>query len=457
MIRDDIKTDNKKGGKEELLAEGAIFPTMLKLGIPSFIAQFVYLLYNVVDRIYIGHIPKEGPLALTGLGVCLPIVTFVAAAASFVGAGGSPLAGIAFGRKDRQQAEKILGNGVTLLVIFSLVLTLVFQLVKKPFLYMFGASDATYPYARDYLTVYLWGTIFVLLALGLNTFIIVQGQSTIAMASVVIGAVVNIAIDPVFIFLLGMGVRGAAIATIISQAVSAAWTVRFLTSDRAVLAIRPEYLRPDGEIIKQISSLGISPFIMAATESVITIAFNTGAQRYGNDLYVGSITILQSVVQMIFTPLNGFTQGCQPLISYNYGAGRLDRVRRASYMITAVTFTYAFIFSGISMSFPGQIAGIFTGDAELIGLCQRVLPVFICGMLVFGLQSGCQTTFMALGKARQAFFFAVLRKLILLTPLVIILPKAMNSVMGIYYAEPVSDALSAVCCFIVCMMTLRAL
>lgn len=447
----------KTTDKEELLANGPILSTMLKLGIPTFVAQLIFLLYNVVDRIYIGHIPGQGSAALTGLGICFPIITLVTAFASFVGAGGSPLAGIALGRGDRDEAEKILASGLIMLVSFAVVLTIVFQAIKKPFLYMFGASDVTYPYAGAYLSIYLCGTIFVLLALGLNTFIIIQGQSTVAMISVVLGAVINIVLDPIMIFLLGMGVKGAAFATIISQAVSATWILRFLTSRKAAIRIRRSALKIDLKVMGRITALGISPFIMSATESIITIAFNTGAQKYGNDLYVGSITILQSILQMIFVPLNGFTQGCQPLISYNYGAKNMERVRRTSAILIGITFVFSFVLSGVSILLPGEISSIFTDSVELIEICDKVLPIYICGMLVFGLQSGCQTTFMALGKAKQAFFFAVFRKIILLTPLVIILPKVMDSVMGIYYAEPISDALSAICCFIVCVITLKKL
>ena len=447
----------KTTDKEELLANGPIVSTMLKLGIPTFVAQLIFLLYNVVDRIYIGHIPGQGSAALTGLGICFPIITIVTAFASFVGAGGSPLGGIALGRGDRDEAEKILASGLIMLVSFAVVLTIVFQVIKKPFLYMFGASDVTYPYAGAYLSIYLCGTIFVLLALGLNTFIIIQGQSTVAMISVVLGAVINIVLDPIMIFLLGMGVKGAAFATIISQAVSATWILRFLTSRKAAIRIRRSALKIDLKVMGRITALGISPFIMSATESIITIAFNTGAQKYGNDLYVGSITILQSILQMIFVPLNGFTQGCQPLISYNYGAKNMERVRRTSAILIGITFVFSFVLSGVSILLPGEISSIFTDSVELIEICDKVLPIYICGMLVFGLQSGCQTTFMALGKAKQAFFFAVFRKIILLTPLVIILPKVMDSVMGIYYAEPISDALSAICCFIVCVITLKKL
>jgi len=441
--------------KEEMLANGPIISTMLKLGIPVFVAQLINLLYNIVDRIYIGHIPDSGANALTGLGICFPIVTLVAAFANFAGAGGSPLCGISLGRGDKERAEKIIGNAAFMLIVFSVVLMGLFYVVKKPFLYMFGASDITYPYADAYITIYLCGTLFVLLSFGLNHFITAQGHATVAMASVLIGAVCNIVLDPVFIFTLKLGVKGAALATVISQFISAAWVILFLTGEKATLHLKLRNIKPDGEIIKSISALGISPFIMAATESVIVVAFNASAQKYGNDIYVASITILQSVLQIIFVPLGGFTNGVMPLISFNYGANNYSRVRSVAYRLIAISFSFAFVLSGIAVFLPGKIAGIFTTEAELIALCETALPIFIFGMLIFGLQSGCQTIFMALGKAKQAFFFAIFRKIILLMPLIIILPAISHSVMGIYFAEPISDSLSAICCFIVCLITLR--
>lgn len=443
--------------REERMARGPIIPTMLALGIPSFLAQLVNLLYNVVDRIYIGHIKDVGAAALTGVGVCFPIIMFISAFASFVGAGGAPLAGIAFGKGDKQKSEKILGNGFTLLIIFSAILTVVFQIIKKPFLFMFGASEATYVYAEPYLNVYLWGTVFVMLAMGLNAYITVQGESTIAMMSVAIGAIANLVLDPVFIFGFDMGVKGAAYATIISQGISAAWIIRFLTSERAVLKLRVVNLMLNGEIVGKIAALGISPFIMGATESFITIAFNSGAQRYGNDLYVGSITILQSIMQIIFLPMNGFTQGVSPMISYNYGAKNLTRVKGVALRLIGIAQVFSFSLSALFMLFPGKVAAIFTNDTELIELCSKVLPIFVCGMLVFGLQSAAQTCFMALSKAVQALFFACFRKVILLIPLAITLPMITGSVMGIYYAEPISDTLSAICCFTVFLITLHSI
>lgn len=440
---------------EERLATANLFKLMLLMGIPTFVAQLINLLYNIVDRIYIGHIPGTGSDALTGMGLCFPVISFITAFSSFVGAGGAPLAAIALGKNDRERAEKILSNGCTVLLCFSAFLTITFYIIKKPFLYMFGASAATFPYADAYLSIYLLGTVFVQLALGLNTFITAQGQSKTAMLSVLIGALINIALDPLFIFAFDMGTRGAALATVISQACSAAWVVHFLTSKKASLRIKPALMKPDRKIIGSIAALGISPFIMQATESLISVVFNHGTQKYGNDLYVGSITILQSVMQVIFVPIQGFSQGVQPIISYNYGAGNTARVKRACGSLIALTTTAAFCMSLFAILYPRLLAGMFTNDAALIELCGNVMPVFLTGMLIFGIQTGCQQSFMALGQAKQSLFFALWRKVILLVPLAIILPMVTGSVMGIYYAEPISDAVSAISCGMVFALTFK--
>lgn len=431
---------------EERLGKEPIWKLMLSMGIPTFIGQLIYLLYNIVDRIFIGHIPGSGAAALTGVGLTFPIITLIIAFAQFVGAGGAPLAAIALGKGDRERAEKILANGLTMLLSFAAILTALFYLIKKPFLYAFGASDSTYFYSEQYLNIYLCGTIFVMLVMGLNTFITAQGQAKVAMVSILTGAFLNIALDPVFIFVLKLGVKGAAFATIISQAVSAMWVMHFLFSKKASLRIKPSLMSPDIKVIGQVSALGVSPFIMAATESLITVVFNRGAAHYGNDLYVGSITILQSVCQMIFTPINGFSQGVQPIISYNYGAGYKERVRSTCFRLIGVAFTVSLVLSLTGILFPERIAGIFTSDAELIGICSSVLPIYLAGMTIFGLQSGCQSSFMALGQAKKSLFFALFRKVILLTPLALLLPMITNSITGLYLAEPISDALSAIVC-----------
>ncbi|MBS7339076.1 MAG: MATE family efflux transporter [Suilimivivens sp.] len=424
------------------MATEGIGRLMLSMAIPSVVAQVINILYNIVDRIYIGHIEGVGMEALTGVGVTFPIITLISAFSAFVGAGGAPLASIWLGKGDRKRAEKILGNGVSLLLLFTIFLMLFFYLFQTPLLYLFGASDATIGYASAYINIYLLGTIFVELALGLNTFIISQGQSKVAMAAVLIGAVANITLDPVFIFGLKMGVRGAAYATVISQALSALWTVGFLVGPKSSLTIRLWALKPELRTIGSVMALGVSPFIMRATESLISIVLNNGLQRYGGDIYVGSLTIMQSVMQMYSAPLGGFTQGVQPIISYNFGAGNFDRVKKLYRWMIGISFGAAAGATLLTMIFPGFFAGMFTNDENLVALVQQVMPLFVCGMLVFGLQQGIQPTFLALGQAKISLFIAIFRKVILLIPLALILPLKFG-VMGIYYAEPISDVTSA--------------
>lgn len=428
--------------KEQRMATEGIGKLMLTMAVPSVIAQIINILYSIVDRIYIGHIEGVNMEALTGVGVTFPIITLISAFSAFVGAGGAPLAAIWLGNGDRKRAEKILGNGVTMLLFFTVLLMSFFYVFGRPLLYLFGASDATIVYAVDYINIYLAGTVFVQLALGLNTFIISQGQSRIAMIAVLIGAATNIVLDPVFIFVFQMGVKGAAIATVISQALSALWTVAFLVSKKSTLTIKLWAMKPDFRIIGSIMALGVSPFIMRATESLISVVLNSGLQRYGGDVYVGSLTIMQSVMQMYSAPLGGFTQGVQPIISYNFGAGNFDRVKKLYRSMIGVSFLFAAGATLVIMIFPGFFAGMFTNDAGLIALVEQMMPVFMCGMLVFGLQQGIQPTFLALGQAKISLFIAIFRKVILLVPLALILPLRFG-VMGIYYAEPISDVLSA--------------
>lgn len=429
--------------KEQKMATEKIGKLMISMAVPSIVAQIINILYSIVDRIYIGHIEGVGMEALTGVGVTFPIVTLVSAFSAFVGAGGAPLAAIWLGKGDRKKAEKILGNGITMLLIFTVALMVFFYLFQRPLLYVFGASDATIGYALDYMTIYLMGTIFVELALGLNAFIISQGRSRTAMIAVLIGAAANIILDPVFIFVFHMGVKGAARATVISQALSALWTVGFLLSKKSSLTIKWNAMKPDFSVIGRVMALGISPFIMRATESLISIVLNSGLQRYGGDLYVGSLTIMQSVMQMYAAPLGGFTQGVQPVISYNFGAGNFDRVKKLYRVMISTCFLSAAGATLLIILYPAFFAGLFTNDVRLIGLVEEMMPIFMCGMLVFGIQQGIQPTFLALGQAKISLFIAVFRKVILLIPLALILPLRFG-VMGIYYAEPVSDVVSAV-------------
>ncbi len=428
--------------REERMGTERIGKLMLAMAIPSVIAQVINILYSIVDRIYIGHIQGVGMEALTGVGVTFPVITLISAFSAFAGAGGAPLAAIWLGKGDRKRAERILGNGVTMLLFFTVALMVVFYAFGRPLLYVFGASDATIGYALDYINIYLMGTVFVELALGLNAFIISQGQARTAMLAVLIGAVANIVLDPVFIFVFHMGVKGAARATVISQALSALWTVGFLVSKKSSLTIRWEAMKPDFHVIGSVMGLGVSPFIMRATESLISIVLNSGLQRYGGDIYVGSLTIMQSVMQMYSAPLGGFTQGIQPIISYNFGAGKFDRVKKLYRSMIAVSFLFAAGATLLVMIFPAFFAGMFTNDQALIDLVAQMMPIFMCGMLIFGLQQGIQPTFLALGQAKISLFIATFRKVILLVPLALILPLKFG-VMGIYYAEPISDFTSA--------------
>ena len=440
--------------KEKKMATEAIGKLMISMAVPSIIAQIINILYSIVDRIYIGHIKGVGMEALTGVGVTFPIITLISAFSAFVGAGGAPLAAIWLGKGDRKRAEKILGNGVTLLVFFTVILMTFFYAFQKPLLYLFGASDATIGYAVSYISIYLAGTIFVELALGLNAFIISQGQSRTAMMAVLLGAASNIILDPIFIFALGMGVKGAAYATVISQALSALWTVGFLISRKSSLTIKWQAMKPDFPVIGNVMALGISPFIMRATESLISIVLNNGLQKYGGDIYVGSLTIMQSVMQMYSAPLGGFTQGVQPIISYNFGAGNFDRVKKLYRSMITVCFLFAAMATVLVMIFPGFFAGMFTNDAQLIALVEKMMPIFMCGMLIFGLQQGIQPTFLALGQAKLSLFIAIFRKVILLVPLALVLPLKFG-VMGIYYAEPVSDVLSAVTATVLFLLNIK--
>lgn len=429
--------------KEERMGSAPIGQLMFQLALPAVAAQFINMLYNVVDRIYIGHIPGIGATALTGVGVCSPILMLVSAFAAFAGQGGAPLASIKLGQGDREGAEQILGSSVTMLAVLSVLLTVLFQVGKRPFLYAFGASDASIGYALDYIGIYLWGTVFVQFALGLNTFISAQGQSTVAMLSVLIGAVLNLVLDPLLIFGLGLGVKGAALATIFSQAVSAAWVLRFLTGPKSGLHIRRANLRPSGKVMARIAGLGIAPFIMQSTESLVSITLNSGLQHFGGDLYVGTITILQSVMQMFMLPMQGISQGSQPIISYNFGAKNYRRVRQTARLLLKVCCTFTVLACLMGCFGSRWLARLFTPDADLIRLTALVARIYFAGIWAFGMQMACQCCFMGMGQAKISLFLALLRKVILLVPLAILLPRLTGSVFGIYAAEPIADILAS--------------
>lgn len=419
---------------------------IFKLAIPTVLAQLVNLLYNIVDRIYVGRIPETGSLSLAGLGVTFPIILLVSAFAMLAGMGGASRAAISMGAKDNEKAEQILGNCTMLLIIFSVFLSAIFLITKDWILLRFGASEATLGFASDYITIYLFGTIFVQLALGLNMFITNQGFTKTSMLTVCIGAVMNIVLDPIFIYAFGMGVKGAALATIISQAVSCAWVLKFLTGKKTVLKIRPKNLFLKKEIVFSVLSLGISPFIMQATECLIQLTFNNGMLKYGNDLYVALMSILFSLMQLIWMPLQGFSQGAQPVIGYNYGARRTDRVIKAFRVQFIVNLSFSFAAIALVEIFPKFFLSLFTNDVNLIDIGENTTRLFLAGMSVMGAQSACQQTFLALGEAKISMFLACLRKVILLFPLALILPNIANmGVWGLLLAEPVSDVIAAAC------------
>lgn len=428
--------------QDEKLGNAPLGRLVISLAMPAVVAQLINVIYNMVDRIYIGHIAGVGAQALTGLGLSLPIILLIQAFSAMAGMGGAPRVSIQLGKGDREAAEKVLGNSVTMLIVFSVVLTFGFYFVKTPLLYLFGASDATILYAEDYLNIYLMGTVFVMCYQGLNMFISCQGYAGFAMISVLIGAVLNIILDPIFIFLFGMGIKGAAVATILSQGVSAVWIVWFLFSKRTGLRIRKKNIKPDWRVIGGIVALGISPFVMQSTESLINIVLNRGLKFYGGDMYVGALTILQSVMQLIVIPAQGFSQGAQPIISYNYGAQKLERVKKTFQIALSTIWGFSFVFTGIVMLFPRVFAGLFTSDSKLLELASSKMPLFLAGLLVFGVQMTCQSTFMGLGKAKISLFIALWRKVILLIPLAVVLPKFFG-VDGIYWAEPLADSVSA--------------
>ncbi|MGL5258090.1 MAG: MATE family efflux transporter [Proteocatella sp.] len=425
------------------LGSEKISKLIFSLGLPAVAAQLINVLYNIVDRIYIGNIPGYGDLALTGVGVTLPIILIISAFAAFAGMGGAPLASIELGKKNVDEAEKILGNSLSMLLVLSAILTSTFLLFKEPLLYAFGASENIINYSLDYITIYLYGTIFVQLALGLNTFISAQGYAKTAMISVVIGALINIVLDPIFIFGFGLGVKGAAIATVISQAVSALWILRFLLFGNGVLKIKKSKMKLSKKTVLTIISLGISPFVMQSTESLVSITLNSGLQNYGGDLYVGSMTILMSIMQLIVMPINGFAQGAQPIISYNYGAGNYDRVRETFKNLLIITFSLSSLWCALTFLIPGIFARMFTQSPELIAITSKVMPIFFAGIFIFGVQIACQSTFLALGEAKISLFLALVRKIFLLIPLALVLPKFFG-VKGIYFSEPIADITASI-------------
>lgn len=426
------------------MATGSIPKLFFKLAIPAVVAQLVNLLYNIVDRIYIGHIPEVGASALTGVGLFSAILMLITAFSMLAGAGGAPLASIALGKNDKDHAEKIMTNSLMLLITFAIILTIVFYIFAPNLLTMFGASEVTLPYAVDYARIYILGTIFVLIVTGMNPFVTTQGFAKIAMLTTIIGAVINIILDPIFIFAFGMGVKGAALATVLSQAVGALWILKFLSGDKTILKLRKENFKLDPKIFGPTLALGISPFIMVSTESLLSISFTTSLAKYGGDIAVGAMTIITSINMLVTMPLQGFTQGGQPIMSYNYGAGNEGRVKKAFFMQFGVCVGYASLFWILCMLMPNMFAGIFTTDATLAEYASWAIRIYMAGIFSVGFQLSCQQSFMALGQAAISLVMAFLRKLILLIPLIFILPNFFaDKVFAVFLAEPVSDILAA--------------
>lgn len=413
------------------------------LAVPAITSQVVNALYNMVDRVYIGHIPGEGAAALTGVGICFPIIMIVSAFAYLMGMGGAPRASIFMGKQDKETAEKILGNCFGALVITAAILTILLLLFNEPLLYLFGASENTIGYAGAYLTIYALGTVFVQATLGLNAFISAQGFAKVSMMTVVIGAVTNIVLDPILIFICHMGVRGAAVATVISQAISALWAFQFLRGKKTMLRLKREHLRLQRQILLPCIGLGVAPFVMMSTESLLTLCFNTSLLKYGGDLAVGAMTILASVMQFAMMPMQGLTQGGQPIISYSFGAGNMDRLKQAVRLQVFCCFIYAAAVWALSELAPQMFAGIFTSDPELAEFTTWGLRIYMATSVLMGLQAGCQQAFIALGNAKTSAFLAIFRKILVLIPLIYILPLFFeDKVFAVFLAEPVADAIA---------------
>ena len=430
--------------REKRLGSERMLPLVLRMALPCVAAQLINLLYNIVDRIFIGHIPEVGTEALAGVGVTASVVILIMSFANMVGMGGAPLASIALGEGDHERASKILGNGTVMLVFFAVVCSAIAYIFMEPILLATGASEATLGYAVEYLSVYLMGSIFVLISLGLNTFITLQGRPGVAMFAVAIGAITNIVLDYILIIPFGMGVAGAAYASVISQGITAAITLYFLTSPKASLRIKLQDLIPNRQIIILTLSLGISPFIMSSTEALIGFVLNGSLKAYG-DIHISAMAILQSALLVASTPITGFTQGMMPIISYNYGSGNKQRIKDCVRISMIIVATFNLVFISAMIIFPELTAGLFTSDSELIAKVGEVMPVFFLGMTLFGIQRVCQSSFIALKQVKISIFIAMLRKIILLIPLALILQRWLD-VMGIYWAEAIADATAATCC-----------
>lgn len=440
--------------KQNDFTKGSVSGNIMRLAMPMMAAQLINVLYSVVDRVYIGHLPDASTLALTGLGLTFPIIMIITAFANLFGMGGAPLCSIARGKGDDRRAERIMGNSFTMLLVAGVLLMAVCLIFKKPILYAFGASDQTFPYADDYVKIYLCGSLFVMVSLGMNSFINSQGFAKTGMLTVALGAVVNILLDPVFIFVFHMGVRGAALATVLSQLLSALWVLRFLTGKKAIYRLSLNNMKLDFPLIGEIVGLGLSGFIMSITNSAVQIVCNASLQFYGGDIYVGVMTVLNSIREVLTMPVQGITNGAQPVLGFNYGAGAYNRVRKGIQFTTIIGVAYTVIAWLILMLTPQAFIHIFNSEPELIELGVPALYIYFFGFFMMSFQFSGQTVFIALGKSKQAIFFSLLRKAIIVIPLTLFLPTVFNlGVNGVFLAEPISNFAGGAACFITMMVT----
>ena len=428
---------------KEFLGTEPIGKLLLKLAIPTVVAQLVNMLYNIVDRIYLGHMPVDGSLALTGVGVCTPIILFVSAFAALICSSGAPRSSIFMGEGNYDKAEETMGNCFTLQILVSMLLTVLLTFFSEDLLWTFGASENTIGYATQYMNIYALGTIFVQLTLGMNAYVTAQGNAKMAMLTVIIGAVCNIILDPIFIFVFDMGVAGAALATIISQGISCVWVVSLLIGNRSTLRLKKQYLRIRPRVVLPCIALGLATFIMQASESVISVAFNSSLLKYGGDMAVGAMTILTSVMQFAMLPMQGIGQGAQPITSYNYGARNAARVKKTFRLLLCICLSYSMLVGTAVLLFPKTFAGIFCADATLLDFTAKALRIYMAGMLIFGIQIACQMTFVSIGNALCSIIVAVVRKFVLLLPLIYIVPRFVaDKTMAVYLAEPIADIIA---------------
>lgn len=439
-------------------SQGSIYRHIMSLAIPMTIAQMVQVLYNIVDRIYIGHLEAGSSLALTGLGLTFPIITIISAFTNLFGMGGAPLCSIARGKNDMERAETIMGNTFFLLLVSSFILMLASYVFMKPLLYMFGASDTTYPYAKEYLKLYLLGTPFVMLGTGMNGFINSQGFGKIGMMTILFGAITNIILDPIFIFYLKLGISGAAIATILSQLLSAIWVMKFLLGEKTILKLTKKNMRLEGELIKSITGLGLAGFVMSATNGAVQIACNATLKGHGGDIYVGIMTVLSSIRDVIILPIHGVTTGAQPVLGYNYGAKKYDRIKKGIIFVTVVTVIYMLLAWIIVFLYPGSFIKVFSSDMELIVKGIPAMNIYYFGFFMMAFQVAGQSIFVALGQSKQAVFFSLFRKIIVVVPLTLFLPYVADlGIKGVFLAEPISNFIGGAACYIVMLFTIKKL